>query len=345
MITQVLRFARTFLPFFVLSLTLLAPEAQSQQRLRGMSLSPNVTPADIAALATYKANVVRYQLTWLGPVDTANEAEYNVWLDSALAHFDTLLPVFQAHNIKVILDIHTPPGGLSKRSEPHEYRLFSEAWAQDAFVTVWDKITQRYLGNTVIFGYDLLNEPAQRTVAPGLKNWSALALHVSQRIRAVDTLHKIIIEPLYGDQAKLGALKPIKLPGIIYSVHTYYPFKFVHQGLYGIPIKFKYPTKSFDKAALRRNLQRLMVFQRKNKAKIYIGEFTAARWAPGASSTKYLKDLMNIFEANRWDWTYHAWREADVWSVEHGSDRNNPNEVSGTTDRAALLKKFFAKNK
>jgi hypothetical protein len=51
------------------------------------------------------------------------------------------------------------------------------------------------------------------------------------------------------------------------------------------------------------------------------GEFSVIRWAPGA--VNYLRDCIELFEQCGWDWTYHAYREWDGWSVEHGSDPGN----------------------
>ena len=71
---------------------------------------------------------------------------------------------------------------------------------------------------------------------------------------------------------------------------------------------------------MKRALKPVVEFQRKYGVHIYIGEFSAIRWAPDDSACRYLKDLIDIFEAHGWDWSYHAFREWDGWSVEHGPD-------------------------
>ncbi len=72
-------------------------------------------------------------------------------------------------------------------------------------------------------------------------------------------------------------------------------------------------------------------FQLAYNVHIYVGEFSAIRWAPGAA--KYLSDCIDLFEEYNWDWTYHAFREWDGWSIEHGE-----------LDRRELLLKWFANN-
>jgi len=77
---------------------------------------------------------------------------------------------------------------------------------------------------------------------------------------------------------------------------------------------------------------------------MYIGEFSAIRWAPDNSAQRYLRDVIDIFEANDWDRTYHAFREWDGWSVEHGADRKDRQRTANPTDRQKLLKSWCAKN-
>ncbi len=59
-------------------------------------------------------------------------------------------------------------------------------------------------------------------------------------------------------------------------------------------------------------------FQLKTGARIYVGEFSAIRWAPGAD--RYLRDSLELFEEYGWDWSSHSFREWDGWSLEHSGD-------------------------
>ena len=78
-------------------------------------------------------------------------------------------------------------------------------------------------------------------------------------------------------------------------------------------------------------------FEERHGAKIYVGEFSAAAWAPGAD--QYLRDCIEVFNENGWDWTYHAFRESPCWSVEHkGPDgRHMTPALSDTPRKRALL--------
>jgi len=321
-------------------------------RLRGTMISPQVTEADLRVLGgQWKANHVRWQLLWGGfpksPADKGDLAAYDAWLESALKHLDRLLPVCEELGIKVLIDLHTPPGG---RNESSECRMFHEARFQEAFVKVWDKIARRYRGNKTVWGYDLVNEPVEGVVADGLLDWQALATRAAKHVRTIDPDHAIIVEPApWGGPGALKNFEPIPVPGVVYSVHMYMPFQFTHQGIYGNPSGVSYPGvvqgKRWDKDELRRALQPVVDFQRDYNVHVYLGEFSAIRWAPGDSACNYLRDLIDIFEEHGWDWAYHAFREWDGWSVEHGPDPKDHARVKTPTKRQQLLQSWFAKNR
>ena len=102
-----------------------------------------------------------------------------------------------------------------------------------------------------------------------------------------------------------------------------------------------YPNcvKGWDKEFLRRQLQPVRDFQRKHKARIYVGEFSAVAWAEGAD--QYLADCISLFEEYGWDWTYHAFREWHGWSVEHeGPDAQHLVLSTDNPRKRVLLKAF-----
>lgn len=321
-------------------------------RLRGAMISPNVTEADLQTLGgEWGANHVRWQLLWGGfphsPADRGDLAAYDEWLEGALAHFDALLPVCERLGIKVLIDLHTPPGG---RNEAKECRLFHERRFQESFLAWWEKIARRYRGNKTVWGYDLVNEPVEGVVGEGLMNWHALASEAARRVRAIDPEHAIIIEPEpWGGPDALAHFEPIPVPGIVYSVHMYQPGQFTHQGVHGSPVGVHYPGeiggKRWDKEQLRRALLPVIEWQRDCGAHIYIGEFSAIRWAPDESAYRYLRDVIEIFEEQGWDWAYHAFREWHGWSVEHGGDPANTARSKTPTAREKLLREWFAKNR
>lgn len=329
---------------FLLFALLVSSRVSAQTVVRGVNLG-QIGPSDVNALGAWKANVARFNLWWGYNADNADNATYQAWIDSEMIRLDALLPSLAENKIKVVVNLITPPGGYSIREGQPQYRTFAEKWAQDALVETWVKLATHYKGNKNIWGFDILNEPATRQRPKNLKDWNALALILAKRIRSIDPSRTIIVESEYGVTKHFARLKKLPLQNIVYSTHAYQPWGFVHQGLYGVPLNISYPDTKWNKKALQKVFQPVVDFQKKNKVPIYVGEFSVVRWAPGKSGYNYLKDMITIFEANKWSWTYHAFREADCWSLEHGSDPNNNEPALATTDRLRLLLSYFKKNK
>jgi hypothetical protein len=53
---------------------------------------------------------------------------------------------------------------------------------------------------------------------------------------------------------------------------------------------------------------------------------------------------MELMEGQSWDWAYHALREGDSWSVEHGPSPNDHAPSKAPTDRVQVLRSWFARN-
>jgi hypothetical protein len=75
---------------------------------------------------------------------------------------DSLLDWCRAENIYVILDMHDAPGGQSGDNIDDSYGypwLFECEESQKQCCEIWRKIAERYANDTIVLGYDLLNEP------------------------------------------------------------------------------------------------------------------------------------------------------------------------------------------
>ncbi|MDR1964326.1 MAG: glycoside hydrolase family 5 protein, partial [Planctomycetaceae bacterium] len=335
-------------------------KGHSFPRLRGAMISNGkFKPEDMRILGgQWKANLIRWQLTWAGfpngPADTATVEQFDAWIEEQCQKLDAMLPECERYGVYVCLDLHTPPGGRLPRTEGSAMRLFQEQKFQDAFVAVWERLAKRYKNSEMIWSYDLLNEPVEGNMPEnqGVLNWRELALKTSKAVRKIDSQKAIVIEaaPWGGPETLewFEQFDPQEIPNIVYSVHMYIPHQFTHQGVYETPIGLNYPGeingKQWDKTALRYALRPTIEFAKDYGVAIYIGEFSAIRWAPNGSAYRYLKDCIEIFEEEGWDWSYHAFREWDGWSVEHGSDKNNHQPAAEPTDRQLLLQSWFDKN-
>jgi len=326
-----------------------AAPLQTRPKFRGMMSGYRLTPQDIRDFAVdFGGNLLRWQLL-RGNADTSTPEKYMAWLDSELDRLDAVMPTLKKYGVKVAIDLHGGPG--TNQDKYLTNQLSWDVLNQNLLVETWEKIARRYKGNPMIYGYDLLNEPREDNYVyepGGALEWNRLALRTAKAIRAIDSDVPIIVETAKGGGPDgIKTLRPINLPNIIYSVHVYSPHAFTHQGITaaGKNSVVTYPSKidgkEWNREALKEKLQPVRDFQKKYNVPIFIGEFSAIAWAPGAD--KYLDDCISIFEEYGWDWTYHAFREWTGWSVEHGGTFEHQFPVENST-RKQVLQTYFKRN-
>lgn len=319
----------------------------SVPRLRG-AMSPSAYhKGDLDILASWGANLVRWQFTrnW-GQVGSERDlVEYNKWIDSKCDEFEQVLADCERLGMKVVLDLHTPPGGTNKE---RDMAMFHEPEYEQAFIDVWKKIALRFKGrNSVVFGYNVVNEPTQRKMTSN--NYLKQQYDAALAIRKIDPEIPIIIESnIASSPDTFEYLTPLPIKDVIYQVHMYKPTQYTHQGIDGMAAS-NYPGVingiRYDRETLRKVLEPVRKFQKKYGARIYVGEFAATRWAEGAE--RYMEDVISICEEYGWDWTYHAFRESKTWDVEYQGGSHGKGEVKATvpTARRKVLQEGFRRNR
>jgi hypothetical protein len=320
-------------------------------RLRGVMHGPATNEENIRVLAEeWGANLVRLQINWT-PMRPAEEWARDLdaldeWLEGILPEVDNSLDLCEKYRLMVVLDFHTPPGG---RIEGGVCPLFTEPDAQDKLVEIWQRLARRYKDRKCIYAYDLLNEPVEPAPGPGVVTWPELFTRVTEAIREIDPGKAVVFEPgPWGGCAGFDSIGALDLDNVIYSFHMYQPHQFTHQGVHGSETGVSYPGEisgmRWDKERLREAMRPAIDFQEEFNVQIYVGEFSAIRWAPGDSAYEYLRDCIDLFEEYGWDWSYHAYREWPGWSVEHGPDPDDWSPTAEPTKGKTLLLDWFAKN-
>ncbi len=304
--------------------------------LRGTMVSTNLQASDVSTLAAWNANVVRWQLGALNYPLGLTTTNYDQVLSNELARLDAVLPVLQQNGMLVVLDLHS----LS-------FHQFDSPTTQAKLISTWAMLANRYKNNTNVWGYDIANEPYSQNLGDRTTlDWNELAEQVALTIRNVDPRKTIIIEPDEGGGTiGMQELRPARTTNVVYSFHWYNPGTYTCQGVYNTNT-WAYPGvidgRTWNSATMLQDLFPVFQFQKKYNASIYVGEFSAVRWAPGA--VNWLGDSSAIFETNGWDWSYHAFREWQGWSVEIGEDKNVTTNSPTPTQRELLLKGLFQNN-
>ena len=332
------------------------PDDPGRRRWRGC-MSPGgryTTEEDVETLHRWGATLIRYQINrnWWKLDDNQDLDEYARWVDWRLDNVEDVLRWCEARGMKVCIDLHALPGGKwgEREREPLEMNMFSDDRYAAAFVDTWRRIAARYSGHPALYGYDLVNEPSQRR--PLRHSFWQIQLDAARAIREIDPVTPIVFAGNNASHADdFRYLVPIPLENVIYQVHCYHPHAFTHQGVSGnarsTPEKpITWPGvdprtgEVWNKDWLRKKLQPVRDFQLRHKARIFVGEFSAAAWARGAEN--YLRDCIELFEEYGWDWTYHAFREAPCWDVEQEGETNPEIRPAAedTPRKKALLEGF-----
>jgi aryl-phospho-beta-D-glucosidase BglC (GH1 family) len=169
-----------------------------------------ITKADVDSIAAWGFNSIRlpmhYNLYTL-PIEQESDSTKNTWLTKGFELTDSLVSWCKAANLYLIPDLHAAPGGQGKDynisdGNPNLPSLWESEANKLKTIAFWRKFAERYKNETVIAGYDLLNEP----------NWTFEGKHpngtddkinaplwdlykrITKAIREVDTNHILFIE-------------------------------------------------------------------------------------------------------------------------------------------------------
>ena len=304
------------------------PEAVRGRRLlRGVMSPVDPIEKDFADLREWSATMMRYQMvrhTWgMSEKELLDLEAYRRWLDGRLELLEKVLAWGEKYGIMVVVDLHAAPGAAVGGKG---LRMFYDQKCMDEFFATWRRIATQFKGRRWIYGYDLINEPHHDDGV--ICDYLEVQRRAAEIVRGIDPDTTIIIESnAMCLPVTFGYLSPLAMDNVIYQVHMYNPGGFSHQGVGSKEAAkdrpfYPDPAKGWDRDFLVNELKPVADFARRHDAKIYVGEFSAIAWAPGAD--KWMEDCISIFEEYGWDWTYHAFREWPGWSVEHeGTDRNH----------------------
>ncbi len=122
-----------------------------------------------------------------------------ILLDEGFKRLDDVIKWCKEENLYVLLDLHAAPGGQTGDNIDDSWSypfLFEDEQAQKTTIALWKNIAERYKDETVVIGYDLLNEP----IPHYMENKEELNLlleplykKITSAIREVDKNHLIFI--------------------------------------------------------------------------------------------------------------------------------------------------------
>ena len=177
-----------------------------------------VAKADIDQIAAWGFNSIRipfhYKQFSPSPGEV-NQFGYDI--------VDSLLSWCEPYNMYIILDMHCAPGGQNHgeiSDSDGTARLWLEQGYKDHTIEIWHSIAEYYTDDTLIGGYDLINEPV---LPDGVSSTDLRQLYIdiTNTIREVDTNHIIFIEGNWY-ATDFTSLTPPWDENMSYSFHKYW---------------------------------------------------------------------------------------------------------------------------
>jgi hypothetical protein len=354
------------------------PKLDGTEFLGPGPFGPPYTQQDFDHLAALGADYVNLSIAGVYTVEPPYKVD-----PQAVENLDRLLEMAAKAQLFAVITFRSGPG----RSEFSILRdgagdwfaksylvesVWTEPAAQAAWAAMWRFTAERYLGNPVVVGYDLMCEPNSNAILDVWDpqefvdeygdtgyDWNAWYPSIVDAIRSVDADTPILVSSLsYGDIEWLPYLQPVKDERVVYTFHQYSPHEYTHQEP-GSGKKYTYPGKfdtnydgiiePFDLPWLDNLLSIATDWMAENNRLLAVNEFGAVRWAPGGAN--YLRDEMDLFEKNGWNYAiwmwYPQWKpmaEGDnSFNFRLGPDAKNLSDVA-SSDFLDVLTDFWARN-
>ncbi|CAN5612694.1 hypothetical protein BH10BAC2_BH10BAC2_05950 [soil metagenome] len=160
---------------------------------------------------------------------------------------DRVIKWCKAENLYVLLDMHCAPGGQTGDNIDDSYGypfLFENEESQQQCIDIWKRIAARYAKESIVIGYDLLNEPIAHYFDKDKLNplLEPLYKKITTAIRTVDKNHLIFL----GGAQWNSNFKPFGAPfddKLVYTFHKYWtdPTKEVIQDYIDFSNKYNVP--------------------------------------------------------------------------------------------------------
>jgi len=198
---------------------------------------------------------------------------------------DRVIGWCKKEGLYVILDMHCAPGGQTGDNIDDGYGypfLFKSPAMQQQTAKIWRRIADHYKNETIVLGYDLLNEPIATYFNAADFNPSLEPVYklITKAVRSVDKNHILILGGAQWD----SNFKPFGPPfdkKLVYQFHKYW-------------------TKTTGKEVI----QDYIDFRDKYNVPIYCGE-------TGENKDEWCEAFRKTLEENNIGWQYWPYKKMD----------------------------------
>ena len=201
-----------------------------------------------------------------------------------LVYLDRVIKWCKTEGLYVLLDMHCAPGGQTGDNIDDSYGypfLFENEESQQLCANIWRRIADHYKNETIIIGYDLLNEPIAHYFDKDKLNplLEVVYKKIAKAIREVDKNHLIFLGGAQWD----SNFKPFGPPfdnKLVYTFHKYWT------------------------ATTKDVIQEYIDFRDKYNVPIYCGE-------TGENDDNWIMNFRKTLDENNIGWHYWPYKKMD----------------------------------
>jgi hypothetical protein len=309
------------------------------------------TPASVRYLQLKGVNAIELVLSVRSTAKYEHKSLLQAWQES-LQWADNMLDACRANHVVGIVSISQipmDPGLNITQSSPEFWDVPNRLdEAVDVALQLADHFKDR---GEELGAYEVLNEPLIRRQirqeSPAV--WPILVERIVKAIRSKDPNRFVVVNAGFGgESSQYVKFKPLSFDRIIYGAHVYNPHEYTHQGIRSFPIGMAWPGSIdkvyWDKVRLIKQIEPLIDFKKKYDIPVWIGEFSAVRWAQGSS--EWLCDAVSIFNDNGFGWMYFAFNGYHGWNPAYDSGFSTDDHKSSDLHKVyELSERWTALNK
>ena len=265
--------------------------AKALEELMGKFRDNFITEEDFKQVASWGMNCIRLPFHY----KVAAGAKSIAYLDQAIAWA-------RKHKVYLIMDLHAAYG--AQNPDWHSDSLGkAELWTKKTnrhkTYDLWQKLADRYKDETIIAGYDVLNE----AVLQDADLLNEFYRETIKAIRRVDQNHILFIEGKHWAQ-QIDVLDDFKDDNWVYSIHFYEPPEFT----FNLVPFLRYPWDGCTKDIISRRMDGYFRFAQKKKRPVHVGEFGVNYRQGFYNEHLYLKDVLKCFNDLGFHWSYWTYK-------------------------------------
>lgn len=209
----------------------------------------------------------------------------DIWLEEGFKRLDDVIKWCKEENLYVLLDLHAAPGGQTGDNIDDSWGypfLFENEQAQKTTIELWKKIADRYKNETIVIGYDLLNEPIP---------------HYRENKEELNKL----LEPLY--KKITSAIREVDNNHIIFIGGAQWNTNF---SMFGKPFddKLAYTFHKYWMPPVQKEIQDYVDFSAKHNVPMYLGE-------SGENENAWIDSFRVLLEVNNIGWCFWPYKKMD----------------------------------